>query len=144
MVTEYQRNFALLLQGKITTMTEHISSYTHGNILSVADEPLAINILVRLIIQTYFIGMQKGAKHETGAKEETEKTEKTVSTITPNLTSIYRMLLVNTQLLINDAPFQSDNDDMESLFHIACGNKDENFNVLFNTMQETMQLLVNE
>lgn len=135
MVTEYKRNFTLLLQGKTSTMDEHLASYSHGSMLSVADEPLAINILVRLIIQTYFMGLKKGVKQGAG---------KGTSTISPNQTSIYRMMLMNTQLLINDAPFQSDSDDMERLFHEACGNKDENFNVLFNTMQETMQLLVNE
>lgn len=135
MITEYKRNFALLLQGKTSTMNEHVASYSHGSLLSVADEPLAINILVRLIIQTYFVGLKKGLK---------KGQEKTASTVTPNLTSLYRMMLVNTQLLINDTPFLSESDDMEGLFHEACGNKDENFNVLFNTMQETMQQLVAE
>ena len=42
MEAEYKRNFTWLLQGKFTTIEEHLRDYTHGILISLADEPMAI------------------------------------------------------------------------------------------------------
>ena len=51
MESEYKRNFTWLLQGKFTTLEEHVRDYTHGILISLADEPMAIHLLVRIIVK---------------------------------------------------------------------------------------------
>ena len=60
-----------------------------------------------------------------------------------NQVSIYRMLLLNTQLLMNDSSFKSEEEDLMALFKEACGNE-ANLNVLFNSLDETYKELVKE
>ncbi len=46
MESEYKRNFTWLLQGKFTTLEEHVRDYTHGILISLADEPMASRLEV--------------------------------------------------------------------------------------------------
>ena len=57
MESEYKRNFTWLLQGKFTTLEEHVRDYTHGILISLADEPMAIHLLVRIIVKACFSTM---------------------------------------------------------------------------------------
>ena len=56
MEAEYKRNFTWLLQGKFTTIEEHLRDYTRGILISLADEPMAIHLLVRIIVKAYAAG----------------------------------------------------------------------------------------
>lgn len=123
LVEEYKRNFTLLLQGKLSSISEHVEAYQHGVQLSVIDEPHALNLLVRVILMTYGKCL-KGAK--------------------PNQVSVYKMLLVNIQLLINDVPFHDEQADLQELFAVACGKKEENLNVVFNTLNDMMKNLMQD
>ena len=127
MVNEYKRNFNRLLQGQFTSIEEHIEVYPRGLQLSVVDEQMAIVILVRVLLKAYAAGIKAS------------KTAKRSF----NQVSIYRMLLLNTQLLMNDSSFKSEEEDLMALFKEACGNE-ENLNVLFNSLDETYKELVKE
>ena len=127
MVNEYKRNFNRLLQGQFTSIEEHIEVYPRGLQLSVVDEQMAIVILVRVLLKAYAAGIKAS------------KTAKRSF----NQVSIYRMLLLNTQLLMNDSSFKSEEEDLMALFKEACGNE-ANLNVLFNSLDETYKELVKE
>ena len=88
---------------------------------------MAIVILVRVLLKAYAAGIKAS------------KTAKRSF----NQVSIYRMLLLNTQLLMNDSSFKSEEEDLMALFKEACGNE-ENLNVLFNSLDETYKELVKE
>ena len=127
MVNEYKRNFNRLLQGHFTSIEEHIEAYPRGLQLSVIDEQMAIVILVRVLLKAYAAGIKAS------------KTAKRSF----NQVSIYRVLLLNTQLLMNEGAFKSEEEDLMVLFKEACGSEN-NLNVLFNALDETYKELASE
>lgn len=130
MEAEYKRNFTWLLQGKFTTIEEHVRDYTHGILISLADEPMAIHLLVRIIVKAYASGVKCGSK-------DGEHTQL-------HLPTLHGMLLNNVNILLNEKPLTSDGDDPVALFKEACKNEEENINVLFNTLNDTMKELATE
>ena len=52
-----------------------------------------------------------------------------------NQITILRLLLINTNILINNSVLKKESDDLVELFEEACGNE-ANINVLFNTLDD--------
>lgn len=130
MEAEYKRNFTWLLQGKFTTIEEHVRDYTHGVLISLADEPMAIHLLVRIIVKAYAAGMKC-------ASQEGKQPSL-------HMPTLHGMLLNNVNILLNEAPLKSDTEDPVALFKEACKNQEENINVLFNTLNDAMKELAEE
>lgn len=130
MVAEYKRNFYWLLEGRLTTLSEHVRDYTHGVLISLADETLAIHLLVRVILKAYAAGLQCGSADKSAP-------------CSFHMPSIHAMLLNNVNLLLNEAPLTANSDDPIALFKEACKGKEENYNTLFNTLNDTMKELAN-
>lgn len=127
LLSEYRRNFTMLLQGKMTTLHEHIKGYPRGLQLSVIDEQKAIVIMVRVILKAYAAGIKATKTNHHAFNQAT----------------IYRILLINIQLLLNDCAFKSNEEDLILLFQEACGNEN-NLNVLFNSLDEIYEELAQE
>uniref|UniRef100_A0AB33IUT4 RteC protein n=2 Tax=unclassified Prevotella TaxID=2638335 RepID=A0AB33IUT4_9BACT len=127
MVTEYKQNFDYLLRGKFYHVPEYLKQYTHGSQLSVADEPLAINLMVRTILKAYTTGMKLS-----GTKK-----------LSLHQPSILRLLIVNINLLINNSQLKAGQAELNDLFMAACGNE-TNMNVMLNTLDETYKELIKE
>ena len=130
MEAEYKRNFTWLLQGKFTSIEEHVRNYTHGILISLADEPMAIHLLVRIIVKTYAAGLKCGSKE--GDQHQL------------HMPTLHGMLLNNVNILLNESPLKGDTEDPVALFKEACKNEEENINVLFNTLNDTMKELAEE
>ena len=130
MESEYKRNFTWLLQGKFTTIEEHVRDYTHGILISLADEPMAIHLLVRIIVKAYAAGLKCGSKE--GEQHQL------------HMPTLHGMLLNNVNILLNETPLTSSTEDPVALFKEACKNEEENINVLFNTLNDTMKELASE
>ncbi len=130
-VAEYKRNFTWLLQGKFTSVEEHVRDYTHGVLISLADEPMAIHLLVRIIVKAYAAGLKCGSKE--GCQHQL------------HMPTLHSMLLNNVNILLNERPLKGDGtDDPVALFKEACKYQEENINVLFNTLKDTMKELAEE
>jgi hypothetical protein len=127
MVEEYTRNMELLLGGMFSSIPEHLEEYTKGIQLSAIDEPKAVQLMVRTIIKAYVAG---------------RKTVKQ-SKIYLNQTTILRLLVINTNILINNSVFKNEDGDLVKLFEEACGNE-TNTNVLFNTLDEMYKELAED
>ena len=130
MEAEYKRNFTWLLQGKFTSIEEHVRDYTHGILISLADEPMAIHLLVRIIVKAYAAGLKCGSKE--GSQHQL------------HMPTLHGMLLNNVNILLNEAPLKGDPEDPVALFKEACKNEEENINVLFNTLNDAMKELAEE
>lgn len=130
METEYKRNFTWLLQGKFTTLEEHVRDYTHGILISLADEPMAIHLLVRIIVKAYAAGLKCGSKE--GEQHQL------------HMPTLHGILLNNVNILLNETPLKSSTEDPVALFKEACKNEEENINVLFNTLNDAMKELAEE
>ena len=130
MEAEYKRNFTWLLQGKFTSIEEHVRDYTHGVLISLADEPMAIHLLVRIIVKAYAAGLKCGSK---------ESTQQQL-----HMPTLHGMLLNNVNILLNEAPLKGDPEDPVALFKEACRNQEENINVLFNTLNDAMKELAEQ
>ena len=130
MEAEYKRNFTWLLQGKFTTIAEHVRDYTHGILISLADEPMAIHLLVRVIVKAYAAGLKCGSKE--GEQHQL------------HMPTLHGMLLNNVNILLNEKQLTSNPEDPIALFKEACKNEEENINVLFNTLNDTMKELAKE
>lgn len=130
MEAEYKRNFTWLLQGKFTTLEEHVRDYTHGILISLADEPMAVHLLVRIIVKAYAAGLKCGSKE--GKLPQL------------HMPTIHGMLLNNVNILLNETPLKSSSEDPVALFKEACKEEEENINVLFNTLNDTMKELAEE
>ena len=87
---------------------------------------MAINCLVRIIFNAYVAGLKDANK-----KQHIDQS------------SILRMLLINTQLMINDCPLKNTEADLIEQFLEACGSQD-NLNVLVNTMNDMYRDLAEE
>ena len=118
-IDEYKRNMELLLGGVFSTIPEHLEQYTKGIQLAAIDEPKAIQLMVRTIMKAYVAGIK------------TAKPGK----ISLNQITILRLLLINTNILINNSVLKKESDDLVELFEEACGNE-ANINVLFNTLDD--------
>ena len=130
MEAEYKRNFTWLLQGKFTTLEEHVRDYTHGILISLADEPMAVHLLVRIIVKAYAAGLKCGSKE--GKLPQL------------HMPTIHGMLLNNVNILLNETPLKSSSEDPVALFKEACKEEEGNINVLFNTLNDTMKELAEE
>ena len=119
-----------LLQGKFTTLEEHVRDYTHGILISLADEPMAIHLLVRIIVKAYAAGLKCGSKE--GEQHQL------------HMPTLHGMLLNNVNILLNETPLKSSTEDPVALFKEACKNEEENINVLFNTLNDAMKELAEE
>ncbi len=130
MEAEYKRNFSWLLQGKFTTVEEHVRDYTHGILISLADEPMAIHLLVRIIVKAYAAGLKCGSKE--GEQHQL------------HMPTLHGMLLNNVNILLNEKPLKGDTKDPLALFKKACKDQEKNINVLFNTLNDAMKKLAEE
>lgn len=131
MVYEYKRNFSALLSGHIPTPAEHLSSYVHGNQEALIEEPMAVHLLTRLVIQAYVAGL-KAASQGGQAMQ------------TPMMPSLHSLLLGNAICLLQDSSISPRQDeDLAEFFQRACKTQ-ENLNVLFNTLNDTLKEMVKE
>ena len=126
LVSEYQRNFGFLLKGQFSTIPEHVEGRVKGDYTACIDEAMAINCLVRIIFNAYVAGLKDANK-----KQHIDQS------------SILRMLLINTQLLINDCKLSNTDCSLPEQFLEACGSE-ENLNVLINTMNDMYRDLADE
>ena len=126
-VDEYRRNMELLLGGMFSTIPEHLEQYTKGIQLAAIDEPKTIQLMVRTIMKTYVAGIK------------TAKSGK----ININQITILRLLLLNTNILINNRALEKETDDLTELFEEACGNE-ANINTLFNTLDDMYKELAED
>lgn len=139
MEQEYKRNFSLLLMGHFSSAEQHFSDYTRGVLLSQADEPLAIHLLVRTIVKAYAAGITS-ARQQTSAQASINAQSSTPL----HMPTLHGMLLSNVNLLLGEAPLTSDTSDPVALFREACQGREENLNTLFNTLNDTMQELAEQ
>ncbi len=65
MEAEYKRNFTWLLQGKFKHKIVARTRLYPGVLISLADEPMAIHLLVRIIVKAYAAGLKCGSKEGT-------------------------------------------------------------------------------
>jgi hypothetical protein len=125
LVNEYKRNLELILRGEYSTIPEHLEEYTKGIQLSAVDEPKAIQLMVRTILMAYAAGLK------------VSKTKKK----SLNQITLMRLLLLNTNILIQNSTFKNENGTLIELFQEACGTE-ANINVLFNTLDDMYKELV--
>ena len=92
--------------------------------------PMAIHLLVRIIVKAYAAGLKCGSKE--GEQHQL------------HMPTLHGMLLNNVNILLNEAPLKGDPEDPVALFKEACKNEEENINVLFNTLNDTMKELAEE
>ena len=111
-------------------LEEHVRDYTHGILISLADEPMAIHLLVRIIVKAYAAGLKCGSKE--GEQHQL------------HMPTLHGMLLNNVNILLNETPLKSSTEDPVALFKEACKNEEENINVLFNTLNDAMKELAAE
>ena len=64
-------------------------------------------------------------------------------TININQITILRLLLLNTNILINNRALEKETDDLTELFEEACGNE-ANINTLFNTLDDMYKELAED
>lgn len=126
-VEEYKRNFSALLTGHIPSPTDHLASYTQGTAESIIEEPMAVHLLTRLVIQAYVSGLQAATPQSS-----------------PQMPSLHSLLLSNAICLLHDAPIKpKEDEELPAFFERAC-KSEENLNALFNTLNDTMQEMATE
>ncbi len=130
MTEEYRRNFTWLLEGNYTAIGKNTGSYTRGQLDGAANEPMGVHLLTRVIVKAYAAGLKSGTA--TGRQHS------------PEMSTIYALLLNYVSWLLNDSGVTIHSDDPMVLFSEACNNDQNNINTLFNTVESTMRELASE
>ena len=121
MVTEYRRNFASLLAGKVMSLDDFYGGFPKGY-LQDSDEhkEREVRVLTQTVVKAFFAG-RKTAKAECAAGS--------------NQVYLFRLLLDSMQTLLHSHPVAMDDDiDLNAAFMLVCRNENN-----LSTMLQTMQ-----
>ena len=121
MVTEYRRNFASLLAGKVMSIDDFFGGFPEGYLEdSNEHREKEVRALTQTVVKAFFAG-RKTAKAECGAGS--------------NQVYLFRLLLDSMQTLLHSRPVVMDDDiDLNAAFMLVCRNENN-----LSTMLQTMQ-----
>ena len=123
MVTEYRRNFASLLAGKVMSLDDFYGGFPEGY-LQDSDEhkEREVRALTLTVVKAFFAG-RKTAKAECAAGS--------------NQVYLFRLLLDSMQTLLHSRPVVMDDDiDLNAAFMLVCRNEN-NLSTMLQTMEES-------
>ena len=123
MVTEYRRNFASLLAGKVMSLDDFYGGFPEGY-LQESDEhkEREVRVLTQVVVKAFFAG-RKTAKAECAAGS--------------NQVYLFRLLLDSMQTLLHSHPVVMDDDiDLNAAFMLVCRNEN-NLSTMLQTMEES-------
>ena len=125
MVTEYRRNFASLLGGKVMTLDDFFAGFPEGYLDdSLEAKEREVKALTQVVVRAFFAG---------------RKAAKAMTTSGTNQIYIFRLLLDSMQTLLHSSPVAMDDDtDLNAAFAKVCRNNG-NLQTMLQTMQQTMQ-----
>ena len=122
MVTEYRRNFASLLAGKVMSLDDFYGGFPEGY-LQESDEhkEREVRVLTQTVVKAFFAG-RKTAKAECAAGS--------------NQVYLFRLLLDSMQTLLHSHPVVMDDDiDLNAAFLLVCRNE-QNLATMLKAMEE--------
>ena len=122
MVTEYRRNFASLLAGKVMSLDDFYGGFPEGY-LQDSDEhkEREVRVLTQVVVKAFFAG-RKTAKAECAAGS--------------NQVYLFRLLLDSMQTLLHSHPVAMDDDiDLNAVFLLVCRNE-QNLATMLKAMEE--------
>ena len=122
MVTEYRRNFASLLAGKVMSLDDFYGGFPEGY-LQDSDEhkEREVRVLTQVVVKAFFAG-RKTAKAECAAGS--------------NQVYLFRLLLDSMQTLLHSRPVVMDDDiDLNAAFMLVCRNE-QNLATMLKAMEE--------
>ena len=122
MVTEYRRNFASLLAGKVMSLDDFYGGFPEGY-LQDSDEhkEREVRALTQVVVKAFFAG-RKTAKAECAAGS--------------NQVYLFRLLLDSMQTLLHSRPVVMDDDiDLNAAFMLVCRNE-QNLATMLKAMEE--------
>ena len=122
MVTEYRRNFASLLAGKVMSLDDFYGGFPEGY-LQESDEhkEREVRVLTQVVVKAFFAG-RKTAKAECAAGS--------------NQVYLFRLLLDSMQTLLHSHPMVMDDDiDLNAAFMLVCRNE-QNLGTMLKAMEE--------
>ena len=122
MVTEYRRNFASLLAGKVMSLDDFYGGLPEGY-LQDSDEhkEREVRALTQVVVKAFFAG-RKTAKAECAAGS--------------NQVYLFRLLLDSMQTLLHSHPVAMDDDiDLNAAFMLVCRNE-QNLATMLKAMEE--------
>ena len=122
MVTEYRRNFASLLAGKVMSLDDFYGGFPEGY-LQDSDEhkEREVRVLTQVVVKAFFAG-RKTAKAECAAGS--------------NQVYLFRLLLDSMQTLLHSHPVAMDDDiDLNAAFLLVCRNE-QNLATMLKAMEE--------
>ena len=122
MVTEYRRNFASLLAGKVMSLDDFYGGFPEGY-LQESDEhkEREVRALTQVVVKAFFAG-RKTAKAECAAGS--------------NQVYLFRLLLDSMQTLLHSHPVVMDDDiDLNAAFMLVCRNE-QNLATMLKAMEE--------
>ena len=122
MVTEYRRNFASLLAGKVMSLDDFYGGFPEGY-LQDSDEhkEREVRVLTQVVVKAFFAG-RKTAKAECAAGS--------------NQVYLFRLLLDSMQTLLHSHPVAMDDDiDLNAAFLLVCRNE-QNLGTMLKAMEE--------
>ena len=124
MVTEYRRNFASLLAGKVMSLDDFYGGFPEGY-LQDSDEhkEREVRVLTQVVVKAFFAG-RKTAKAECAAGS--------------NQVYLFRLLLDSMQTLLHSHPVAMDDDiDLNAAFMLVCRNE-QNLATMLKAMEEAV------
>ena len=124
MVTEYRRNFASLLAGKVMSLDDFYGGFPEGY-LQESDEhkEREVRVLTQVVVKAFFAG-RKTAKAECAAGS--------------NQVYLFRLLLDSMQTLLHSHPVAMDDDiDLTAAFMLVCRNE-QNLGTMLKAMEEAV------
>ena len=124
MVTEYRRNFASLLAGKVMSLDDFYGGFPEGY-LQDSDEhkEREVRALTQVVVKAFFAG-RKTAKAECAAGS--------------NQVYLFRLLLDSMQTLLHSRPVVMDDDiDLNAAFLLVCRNEN-NLSTMLKAMEEAV------
>lgn len=131
MVEAYKSNFSYLLEGRVSSVQEHLSACEQADSMTIktaVGEEIVLRLLVRTVVQAYLSGMRIG------------KTD----TLTLKQSTIYALLITNVNILINHAPIDesrlSEVNDVYDYLKMVCGTQ-EHCHIIFSEMENEMKHL---
>ena len=122
MVTEYRRNFASLLAGKVMSLDDFYGGFPEGY-LQESDEhkEREVRALTQVVVKAFFAG-RKTAKADGGTGT--------------NQVYLFRLLLDSMQTLLHSHPVAMDDDiDLNAAFLLVCRNE-RNLGTMLKAMEE--------
>ena len=122
MVTEYRRNFASLLTGKVMSIKDFYDGFPEGYLGdSTGHNEREVRVLTQVVVRSFFAGRKTANAESTSAGS--------------NQVYLFRLLLDCLQTLLHSKPVAMDDEtDLNSAFMTVCRNE-----LNMSTMLQTMQ-----